>query len=50
MEEFPALKAKTCSYLTYNDGSRYKCKMDKKLCDKKFKFKDYKNCLKVIQH
>ena len=35
MKEFAELKAKICSYLTYNNGCRYKCKMHEKLCDKK---------------
>ena len=50
MKKFVGLKVKTYSYLM-DDGSEDKKAKDTKKCDirRKLKFKDYKNCLKVIQ-
>ena len=50
MNEFTALRAKTYSYLTDNNGGDKKAKFTKKCVRKiKLKFKDYKKCLKSTQ-
>ena len=44
MKEFVELRAKTYSYLEYNNDEDKKTKRTKKL-----KFENYKNCLEVAQ-
>ena len=50
MKEFAVLRAKTCSYLTYNNDEDKKFKGTKKCAAKrKLKFEYYKRCLEATQ-
>ena len=50
MKEFVGLRARTCSYLKGNYDEDKKTKVTKKcVIKRKFKFQDYKNCLKAAQ-
>ena len=53
MYEFPGLTPKTCSYIKGNDKEEKKAKGTKKcIIKRKYKFKDYKNCMNAskIEH
>ena len=51
IKELVGLRAKTCSYSTYDNNESKKAKGTKKcVIKRKPKFEDYKNCLQAPQH
>ena len=49
MKKIVGLRAKTYSHLKDNSDEDRKSRRHKKLCHKKLKFQDYKNCLEATQ-